>query len=798
VRLVAAIGYTFRGVWADEFIHTGAAAVTNPGDSGAVRIAFPATAAAAGPIIVYDTILTGHISRPIEGVTPVKGIAGSQYTGTVAWTPAHSTFQKGTAYTAVLNLKAISGYTFAGIGQNVFTHGDAPGAVTNAGGSGTVIISFPPAASSANPAMTFGPVEREGSALWMLNEKRDYIYPLAIELPGGPEDIFTGATLVASDTSPAEVIVNGNGRVVSVKTPGALLTVGGGVTLTLRNITFRGTNANTTPLFKVWPGGKLILEEGVAFVDNQTAADAGGVWVNGGILILNDGVVIKGMEAQRGGGVLIDANGKFYMNGGTIGGALSADGNTVSGENAGGGVLVSNGFFNMYNGTIQSNGSDNNQSGGGVCVLDGGTFNQFAGSIKGNTARGINSGGGVCVIGSAANFVMNDAVAIIEENTARGINSGGGLYLASGVFIINRGTIKKNTARESSSGGGLYITGDGGMSGVNNLVMNRGTILENIALAENSGGGMYIGSGASSLVLAVDIKQNTAQSSGSGGGVYVYGGGNLRLEAAAVVENNTAEAVDSGGGVCINGGTCESNGTIKNNTALAKQSGGGVYVALDPLSSYYSFTNGGTIKGNKALYSGPGSDADSGSGGGVCINGGYFTNLGIIGGENPATDANTAAIGANGVYVAGGQFRLSKGKITGNTAAGTQDYGVYIKDVSLEAFYIETAWDTDDVETLPQVTPDNRVFLSPGATISFFISNSRPQFAALLANITCAAAPISYKVNAGQATKFLSSSRSFSTTNIDMCKDRFLYNGASVNITGAVLDGNIYYGYYNE
>jgi hypothetical protein len=49
VTLTAKEGYTFTGVGANSFTHTGAASITNAVNSGAVTIVFPATADASGP-----------------------------------------------------------------------------------------------------------------------------------------------------------------------------------------------------------------------------------------------------------------------------------------------------------------------------------------------------------------------------------------------------------------------------------------------------------------------------------------------------------------------------------------------------------------------------------------------------------------------------------------------------------------------------------------------------------------------------------------------------------------------------
>jgi hypothetical protein len=727
IGLTPAMGYTITG--AGVFIHTGARTVTNSAGSGTVSIGFSATARAEGPLVVYDTDLTGRISRPIEGLTPVRTIAGNQYTGTVVWTPSHHTFQLGTVYTAKLTLNAAEGYTFAGIGQNVFTHRDAPGGVTNPGGGNTVTIAFPPAASSANPAMTFGPVEREGSALWLINEKRDYIYPLVIDLPFDSEDIFASATLTAGDNSPAEVIINGHNRVLKVKTAGALLMVGGGVTLTLQNIRFEGLDGNTAPLFMVWSGGTLILGEGVTLKDNKTTADAGGVWVNGGTLIMEQGAKIEGMAARRGGGVLVDVRGRFYMNGGTIGGELPGTGNRVSGMNAGGGVLVNRGSFDMFGGTIQFNEADNSQSGGGVCVFGTGrdpsagvegTFNQYAGTVKKNTAKDNNSGGGVYVT-QVGMFKMNDVSAVVEGNIVQGDNSGGGVYIDNGFLTMNQGIIRWNRALAGNSGGGVFAINGNDMVSFH---MYNGTITGNIAEGADSGGGIYNREN-DITIHAGSISENEARGINSGGGAYI--GGQLHLLGTAAIVDNIA---------------------------LEAGSGGGIYIAGRGYSFCFVF-NHGTIQGNKALYRG--------------------------------SNVNTKS--ANGVYIDDeGMFsNHTSGKITGNTADNTDNYGVFIKNTNFRAFRLEGG------------EVDDRVFLCSGAAIN--IMDQVDGFVNIITDDPSALVPYNYtSPNPNQATKFLCAN---SSGLINTYKDRFLYDGDPVQITtnGIPTIGMgyyVYYGYYTE
>jgi hypothetical protein len=460
VGLTPAAGYSFTG--AGSFIHTAAETVTNTAEG--LRIGFSATPSAGGTVVIDDTDLTGRIPRPISGESPLTGITGNQYTGAVSWTPAPpGTFQYGTVYTAVLTLYAASGYTFAGIGRNAFSHGDAPGAVTNPSGSGTVSITFPPAVSATYLVISsFGKLADRGSALRLMWEKKAD-NSLTIDLPGGTELVDPdSAALVAGDNSPAHVIINGHGRELILGGQGTLLTVGRGVTLTLRNITLSGISGNDAPLVTLRRGGKLILGDGVILRGNEnTSGDAGGVWVNGGDLILNPGAEITGMTAKQGGGALIDTDGTLFMNGGIIAN------NTASEVNGGGGVLLlDGGTFTMAGGTIQLNRVLRESSGGGVLVLGNvydTSFNMFGGIIQFNRAEGDNSGGGVLVIsgGWSSGYVsFNMFGGIIQFNRAADDNSGGGvgIFAANGIFNLYDGAIRGNNALGVDSGGGVFIS----------------------------------------------------------------------------------------------------------------------------------------------------------------------------------------------------------------------------------------------------------------------------------------------------------------------------------------------------
>jgi hypothetical protein len=291
------------------------------------------------------------------------------------------------------------------------------------------------------------------------------------------------------------VVIDGNGRTVDLT--GAangkpLITVGAGVTLTLKNITLKGLNSaddgynNDRSLINV-DGGTLILEDGAVISDNKCTNDflGGGVYVTNGDLIMNGGAISNNQAEVGGGGVYVAAGGKFAMSGGAI------SGNTCDWAAYGGGVCVrAGGEFIMSGGAISNNIFNNSGSewgyGGGVGVR-GGTFTMSGGSISGNSISGSTTlnnhffGGGVGV-GHDGKFTMKGGT--ISGNTAA--NYGGGVGVAVGTFTMKGGTISGNTA--ASYGGGVGVAsgtftkiGGGTIYGVNvsddlkNIVGTRDT-----------------------------------------------------------------------------------------------------------------------------------------------------------------------------------------------------------------------------------------------------------------------------------------------------------------------------------
>lgn len=108
------------------------------------HLAAPSTAAA------IDIPEIPGVTAPEPGAIPVTTIQTEQYSGTITWSPADSTFVDGQEYTATITLVPKAGYTLKGVGANFFT---VPGAAAhNAAGSGVITAVFkalPPITSAA-------------------------------------------------------------------------------------------------------------------------------------------------------------------------------------------------------------------------------------------------------------------------------------------------------------------------------------------------------------------------------------------------------------------------------------------------------------------------------------------------------------------------------------------------------------------------------------------------------------------------------------------------------------------------
>jgi hypothetical protein len=286
--------------------------------------------------------------------------------------------------------------------------------------------------------------------------------------------------------------------------------------------------------------------------------------------------------------------------------------------------MTGNAEVTLDGATISGNsatGTTGNSAGGGVFV-DSGIFRFENGTISNNTVPTVNRFGGGIFVTTGATAILNGG--IISDNSA---HNGGGIANAGALSIPIGSTvnIKDNIA---TCGAGIFITATGESPG-GTVTMSAGTIEQNKAI-------------------------------GAGGGVYVSYG-NLNMQGGIIRSNiNTPTPTTMGGGVFVaaDGIVNMTGGTIGGSAASDKNEaadGGGVYI-------FGSFTMGagGSIKGNNA----------TDSGGGVYVEPGATFNLqgGIIGGVTGA-DKNAAAFSGGGVFNEG-TFNMYSGSIAWNSSDG--------------------------------------------------------------------------------------------------------------------------------
>jgi hypothetical protein len=132
----------------------------------------------------------------------------------------------------------------------------------------------------------------------------------------------------------------------------------------------------------------------------------------------------------------------------------------------------------MYGGAVSGNNPSSSSLGGGVYVNTG-TFTMNGGTVSGNSLSSTYSrGGGVYV--NTGTFNMNGG-AISGHTLSSSSSNGGGVYVYGGRFTMSGGAVSGNSV--SSYGGGVYTSNSG------TFTMNGGTVSGNSASL--SGGGVY-------------------------------------------------------------------------------------------------------------------------------------------------------------------------------------------------------------------------------------------------------------------------------------------------------------------
>ncbi len=333
----------------------------------ALKLTLPVTVTAASTDAVIDIAAISGVTAPVVGQAPVTSItATEQYSGSVSWTPAVSTyFNANTAYTATITLTPKAGYTLAGVAANFFTvAGASP--VSNAAGSGVITAAFPATGSlpvyvcevSTTPAATKYEslaqavnAAADGQTITML-KSFDHITDTAAKVIKINNKSITfnlaGYTLNIGDNSvSAALVVENGGKLELFGESGEL------------NVTAYGNAVEVTGAGSA------------ATVTNATSINNSAVRVTGG-----------GQVTVRG-----DAEGKIHAiaAGGasdTLGSTVTVGGNAINTDNDRTVIAAAKGSKVTVEGNVTTTGTTGT-GGRGVDALDPGTEVHIKGSVEG-------------------------------------------------------------------------------------------------------------------------------------------------------------------------------------------------------------------------------------------------------------------------------------------------------------------------------------------------------------------------------------------------------------------------------
>jgi len=318
---------------------------------------------------------------------------------------------------------------------------------------------------------------------------------------------------------------------------------------TLSNHTNTGNGGGIQQL-----GGSVELT-GSLSVDRCSASRGGGIYVTGGNTIIRDSVSFTYCKATSEGGALWVGDGTVDIEtAGTMEGFIFEEGETKRY----GGVIYQKGGTISCLAAIKPLNGFTNVDGAGVYIT-GGSFTMNGGTITGcQTTDG--QGGAVFVAGTAAgstgtftiNFGSIGSTALVYESEWNKAKNGAGIYVGSyGTAQLYGGSIFKNVA--SGSGGGVFIA-DSGTAIINGTTIGDSYSTDYGNSSGENGGGVYVQAtnsvsyGTLSMTNGL-IGFNTA--TGSGGGVYLEGG-TCTLNGGQIRGNTATSA--NGGGVWMNAG----------------------------------------------------------------------------------------------------------------------------------------------------------------------------------------------------------------------------------------------------
>ena len=283
--------------------------------------------------------------------------------------------------------------------------------------------------------------------------------------------------------------------------------------------------------------------------DDDTG-NGGGIYNNGGYIILEAGAVISGNTADYRGGGIYNYGGTIVMESGSlITKNITHDDWDNDADRGGGGILTKGGEVTINAGATISN-NRGGYRGGGIMLFDKAQVTLNGGSIKDNTA-GI-FGGGVMFGNSPEGKLENNAKFTMKSGSIENNKAdmdydwwqgyGGGVYVVWGEFVMQGGSIKNNQAYHA--GGGVYVAGPDGINTAT-LTMEGGDITGNKVLHPSSGqssGGGGVSNYGEFYMSGGTISGNTFVDSGNGRGI--YNNGKLTMSGSATVTGTDGSQKD--------------------------------------------------------------------------------------------------------------------------------------------------------------------------------------------------------------------------------------------------------------
>jgi hypothetical protein len=546
VTLTAASGYTFDGVGANAFICNGVTTLSNSAGSGVVSIVFPATEPNQTTVIP-SVDLTSVLLAPIAFVPTVTVINTGTYRGTVVWTTSAGNgpvqaFETGTVYRATVTLYPAAGYSFPA--ALPVTHSGSSGGIAAFTGEprqGTITFpvtgtfsnfSGPFSGSSLNPA---------DSAIDLIQAAKAAEHPFlylqlgpraaeTVNISASDQDIGTSTDglVLNTTTSPPGVTIDGGKRTIELAQAGTLITVGAGVTLTLRNITIIGASGNTAPLVNEVDGGRVIYETGVSTFNKttlQTSSSLSNSKTKGG----------SGIDLIR---AAYDSAPNDLL---TV--TLEPGTEVVSLDDTAdiGTGLVLNSGNSPTQVTIDGSGRtiqlDGNTSGSIITVGAGVTLTLQNITFKGkagNNAPLIKVNGGTLILGEGAE---------LTDSSLYGVELDGGAFMMTGGSVSNSAStgVRVITGAFSMSGGSVSDNANNGVSlgtAGSTFSMSGGSV------SRNKNYGVLVGPGAGFFMTGGTISGNTGAA--AGGVVLNQGGGTFTKTGGTIYGGNEA-GTDAGG-----------------------------------------------------------------------------------------------------------------------------------------------------------------------------------------------------------------------------------------------------------